>query len=150
MTWVRGWSRKDLRLLAGYSSRYCPASSSLSTLRWTRKLGSGEGLAPGSSPCCGAGAPPNPLTTGTVPKPACPTGRCPVQSSPPCSVPGTVAVTHLLAYLEAVTGQGPQDVRLQTLARSLDPYGKGDRATVELDTFLVVMRDWIAACQLHG
>nr|XP_048293991.1 protein KASH5 isoform X3 [Myodes glareolus] len=63
---------------------------------------------------------------------------------------GTVAVTHLLAYLEAVTGQGPQDVRLQTLARSLDPYGKGDGATVELDTFLVVMRDWIAACQLHG
>uniref|UniRef100_A0A8C2MA61 KASH domain containing 5 n=2 Tax=Cricetulus griseus TaxID=10029 RepID=A0A8C2MA61_CRIGR len=63
---------------------------------------------------------------------------------------GTVAVTHLLAYLEAVTGQGPQDVRLQTLARSLDPYGEGARATVELDTFLVVMRDWIAACQLHG
>ncbi|CAO2632818.1 Protein KASH5 [Lemmus lemmus] len=63
---------------------------------------------------------------------------------------GTVAVTHLLAYLEAVTGQGPQDVRLQTLARSLDPYGKGDGATVQLDTFLVVMRDWIAACQLHG
>ncbi|KAH0505439.1 Protein KASH5, partial [Microtus ochrogaster] len=63
---------------------------------------------------------------------------------------GSVAVTHLLAYLEAVTGQGPQDVRLQTLARSLDPYGKGDGATVELDTFLVVMQDWIAACQLHG
>ncbi|XP_040592070.1 protein KASH5 isoform X2 [Mesocricetus auratus] len=63
---------------------------------------------------------------------------------------GTVAVTHLLAYLEAVTGQGPQDVRLQTLARSLDPYGEGAGATVELDTFLVVMRDWIADCQLHG
>ncbi|OBS74477.1 hypothetical protein A6R68_14996, partial [Neotoma lepida] len=63
---------------------------------------------------------------------------------------GTVAVAHLLAYLEAVTGQSPQDVRLQTLARSLDPYGKGAGATVELDTFLVVMRDWIAACQLHG
>ncbi|KAL6053685.1 hypothetical protein STEG23_018918 [Scotinomys teguina] len=63
---------------------------------------------------------------------------------------GTVAVTHLLAYLEAVTGQGPQDVRLQTLARSLDPYGEGAGATVELGTFLVVMRDWIAACQLHG
>ncbi|KAL1769370.1 KASH5 isoform X1 [Sigmodon hispidus] len=63
---------------------------------------------------------------------------------------GTVAVAHLLAYLEAVTGQGPQDVRLQTLARSLDPYGEGAEATVELDTFLVVMRDWIAACQLHG
>ncbi|XP_051030185.1 protein KASH5 [Phodopus roborovskii] len=63
---------------------------------------------------------------------------------------GTVAVTHLLAYLEAVTGQGPQDVRLQTLARSLDPYGEGAGATVQLDTFLVVMRDWIAACQLHG
>ncbi|XP_051005385.1 protein KASH5, partial [Acomys russatus] len=63
---------------------------------------------------------------------------------------GTVAVAHLLAYLEAVTGQGPQDVRLQTLARSLDPYGEGAGATVELDTFLVVMRDWIAACQLQG
>ncbi|XP_059134769.1 protein KASH5 isoform X2 [Peromyscus eremicus] len=63
---------------------------------------------------------------------------------------GTVAVAHLLAYLEAVTGQGPQDVRLQTLARSLDPYGEGAEATVELGTFLVVMRDWIAACQLHG
>ncbi|MBZ3887251.1 Protein KASH5, partial [Sciurus carolinensis] len=63
---------------------------------------------------------------------------------------GTVAVTHVLAYLEAVTGQGPQDTRLQTLARSLDPKGKGPGATVDLDTFLVVMRDWIAACQLHG
>ncbi|XP_042130645.1 protein KASH5 isoform X1 [Peromyscus maniculatus bairdii] len=63
---------------------------------------------------------------------------------------GTVAVAHLLAYLEAVTGQGPQDVRLQTLARSLDPSGEGAGATVELGTFLVVMRDWIAACQLHG
>ncbi|XP_052034724.1 protein KASH5 [Apodemus sylvaticus] len=63
---------------------------------------------------------------------------------------GTVTVAHLLAYLEAVTGQGPQDVRLQTLARSLDPYGEGAGATVELDTFLVVMRDWIAACQLQG
>ena len=28
-------------------------------------------------------------------------------------------MTHLLAYLEAVTGQGPQDARLQTLACSL-------------------------------
>ncbi|XP_055469434.1 protein KASH5, partial [Psammomys obesus] len=63
---------------------------------------------------------------------------------------GTVSVAHLLAYLEAVTGQGPQDVRLQTLAQSLDPYGEGAGATVELDTFLVVMRDWIAACQLQG
>ena len=61
-----------------------------------------------------------------------------------------MTVAHLLAYLEAETGQGPQDVRLQTLARSLDPYGEGAGATVELDTFLVVMRDWIAACQLQG
>ncbi|KAG8521413.1 Protein KASH5 [Galemys pyrenaicus] len=63
---------------------------------------------------------------------------------------GTVTVTHVLAYLEAVTGRGPQDARLQTLACSLDPNGEGPRATVDLDTFLVVMRDWIAACQLDG
>ncbi|XP_057569383.1 protein KASH5 isoform X2 [Hippopotamus amphibius kiboko] len=63
---------------------------------------------------------------------------------------GTVAVTHVLAYLEAVTGRGPQDARLQTLASSLDPNGEGPQATVDLDTFLVVMRDWIAACQLDG
>ncbi|OWK16445.1 CCDC155 [Cervus elaphus hippelaphus] len=63
---------------------------------------------------------------------------------------GTVAVTHLLAYLEAVTGRGPQDARLQTLACSLDPNGEGPQATVDLDTFLVVMRDWITACQLDG
>ncbi|XP_070354747.1 protein KASH5 isoform X7 [Equus asinus] len=61
---------------------------------------------------------------------------------------GTVAVTHVLAYLEAVTGRGSQDARLQTLACSLDPNGEGPQATVNLDTFLVVMRDWIAACQL--
>nr|XP_044615036.1 protein KASH5 isoform X1 [Equus asinus] len=61
---------------------------------------------------------------------------------------GTVAVTHVLAYLEAVTGRGSQDARLQTLACSLDPNGEGPQATVDLDTFLVVMRDWIAACQL--
>ncbi|XP_039100194.1 protein KASH5 isoform X2 [Hyaena hyaena] len=61
---------------------------------------------------------------------------------------GVVAVTDVLAYLEAVTGQGPQDARLQTLACSLDPSGEGRQATVDLDTFLVVMRDWIAACQL--
>ncbi|KAM5236221.1 protein KASH5 [Ctenodactylus gundi] len=63
---------------------------------------------------------------------------------------GIVAVTQVLAYLEAVTGQGPQDARLQTLAQSLDPKGMGPQATVDLDTFLVVMRDWIAACQLPG
>ncbi|XP_025125301.3 protein KASH5 isoform X6 [Bubalus bubalis] len=63
---------------------------------------------------------------------------------------GTVAVTHLLAYLEAMTGRGPQDARLQTLACSLDPSGEGPQATVDLDTFLVVMRDWITACQLDG
>lgn len=91
----------------------------------------------------------NPLVTGTLLKPW-PVPLALVQSSPPCSVSGTVTVAHLLAYLEAVTGQGPQDVRLQTLARSLDPYGEGAGATVELDTFLVVMRDWIAACQLQG
>ncbi|PNJ41416.1 CCDC155 isoform 8, partial [Pongo abelii] len=53
---------------------------------------------------------------------------------------GTVAVAQVLAYLEAVTGQGPQDARLQTLANSLDPNGEGPKATVDLDTFLVVMR----------
>uniref|UniRef100_H0V519 KASH domain containing 5 n=1 Tax=Cavia porcellus TaxID=10141 RepID=H0V519_CAVPO len=63
---------------------------------------------------------------------------------------GTVAVTRVLAYLEAVTGQGPQDARLQTLTQSLDPNGEGPAATVDLNTFLVVMRNWIAACQLHG
>uniref|UniRef100_H0WQ97 KASH domain containing 5 n=1 Tax=Otolemur garnettii TaxID=30611 RepID=H0WQ97_OTOGA len=63
---------------------------------------------------------------------------------------GIVAVTHVLSYLEAVTGRGPQDARLQTLAHSLDPNGDGPQARVDLDTFLVVMRDWIAACQLHG
>nr|XP_012609916.1 protein KASH5 isoform X3 [Microcebus murinus] len=63
---------------------------------------------------------------------------------------GTVTVTHVLAYLEAVTGRGPQDTRLQTLAHSLDPNREGPQARVDLDTFLVVMRDWIAACQLHG
>ncbi|KAF5925938.1 hypothetical protein HPG69_000429 [Diceros bicornis minor] len=63
---------------------------------------------------------------------------------------GIVAVTHVLAYLEAVTGQSPQDARLQTLACSLDPNGEGPQATVDLDTFLVVMRDWITACQLDG
>ncbi|XP_074172208.1 protein KASH5 isoform X5 [Rhinolophus sinicus] len=63
---------------------------------------------------------------------------------------GVVAVTHVLAYLEAMTGRGPQDARLQTLACSLDPNGEGPRATVDLDTFLVVMRDWITACQLDG
>nr|KAF6273696.1 hypothetical protein mPipKuh1_002182 [Pipistrellus kuhlii] len=63
---------------------------------------------------------------------------------------GSVAVTRVLAYLEAVTGQGPQDARLQTLACSLDPNGEGPQATVDLDTFLVVMRDWITACQLDG
>lgn len=57
-------------------------------------------------------------------------------------------MTHVLAYLEAVTGRGSQDARLQTLACSLDPNGEGPQATVDLDTFLVVMRDWIAACQL--
>lgn len=67
-----------------------------------------------------------------------------------CSVSGTVAVTRVLAYLEAVTGQGPQDARLQTLTQSLDPNGEGPAATVDLNTFLVVMRNWIAACQLHG
>lgn len=59
-------------------------------------------------------------------------------------------MTRVLAYLEAVTGQGPQDARLQTLACSLDPSGEGPQATVDLDTFLVVMRDWITACQLDG
>lgn len=63
---------------------------------------------------------------------------------------GIVAVTHVLAYLEAVTGQDPQDARLQTLACNLDPNGEGPQATVDLDTFLAVMRDWIAACQLDG
>uniref|UniRef100_A0A8C7B5F4 KASH domain containing 5 n=1 Tax=Neovison vison TaxID=452646 RepID=A0A8C7B5F4_NEOVI len=63
---------------------------------------------------------------------------------------GLVAVTHVLAYLEAVTGQDPQDARLQTLACNLDPNGEGPQATVDLDTFLAVMRDWIAACQLDG
>nr|XP_012807610.1 protein KASH5 [Jaculus jaculus] len=63
---------------------------------------------------------------------------------------GTVVVTHVLAYLEAVTGQDSQDTRLQTLAQSLDPYREGPGATVDLDTFLIIMRDWIAACQLHG
>ncbi|XP_054553276.1 protein KASH5 isoform X2 [Talpa occidentalis] len=63
---------------------------------------------------------------------------------------GSVTVTHVLAYLEAVTGRGPQDARLQTLACSLDPNGEGPKATVDLDTFLAVMRDWIAACQLDG
>uniref|UniRef100_A0A8C0LMS8 KASH domain containing 5 n=1 Tax=Canis lupus dingo TaxID=286419 RepID=A0A8C0LMS8_CANLU len=63
---------------------------------------------------------------------------------------GIVAVTHVLAYLEAVTGRGPQDTRLRTLACNLDPNGEGPQATVDLDTFLAVMRDWIAACQLDG
>ncbi|KAI5759620.1 KASH5 [Gulo gulo luscus] len=63
---------------------------------------------------------------------------------------GLVAVTHVLAYLEAVTGQDPQDARLQTLACNLDPNGEGPQATVDLDTFLAVMRDWIATCQLDG
>nr|XP_035924159.1 protein KASH5 isoform X8 [Halichoerus grypus] len=63
---------------------------------------------------------------------------------------GIVAVTHVLAYLEAVTGQDPQDARLQTLACNLDPNGEGPQATVDLDTFLAVMRDWIASCQLDG
>ncbi|XP_039734651.1 protein KASH5 [Pteropus medius] len=63
---------------------------------------------------------------------------------------GFVAVTHILAYLEAMTGRSPRDARLQTLARSLDPNGEGPQATVDLDSFLVVMRDWIAACQLDG
>ncbi|KAK1329955.1 hypothetical protein QTO34_010139 [Cnephaeus nilssonii] len=40
---------------------------------------------------------------------------------------GSVAVTRVLAYLEAVTGQGPQDARLQTLACSLDPNGRALR-----------------------
>ena len=59
-------------------------------------------------------------------------------------------MTHVLAYLEAVTGRGPQDTRLRTLACNLDPNGEGPQATVDLDTFLAVMRDWIAACQLDG
>nr|XP_055167120.1 protein KASH5 isoform X3 [Nyctereutes procyonoides] len=63
---------------------------------------------------------------------------------------GIVTVTHVLAYLEAVTGRGPQDTRLRTLACNLDPNGEGPQATVDLDTFLAVMRDWIAACQLDG
>ncbi|KAM6223629.1 protein KASH5 [Rhynchocyon petersi] len=63
---------------------------------------------------------------------------------------GVVAVTQVVAYLETVTGRGPQDSCLQTLARSLDPNGEGPGATVDLDTFLAVMRDWIAACQLDG
>ncbi|XP_075394015.1 protein KASH5 [Tenrec ecaudatus] len=63
---------------------------------------------------------------------------------------GTVAVTQVVAYLETVTGRGPQDMHLQTLARSLDPNREGAGATVDLDTFLVVMRDWISACQLDG
>ncbi|CAK7300029.1 Protein KASH5 [Vulpes lagopus] len=63
---------------------------------------------------------------------------------------GIVAVTHVLAYLEAVTGRGPQDTRLRTLACNLDPNGEGPQATVDLNTFLAVMRDWIAACQLDG
>ncbi|KAI5935985.1 Protein KASH5 [Manis javanica] len=63
---------------------------------------------------------------------------------------GIVAVTRVLAYLETVTGRGSQDARLQTLACSLDPNGEGPQATVDLDTFLVVMRDWIATCQLDG
>ncbi|XP_007941201.1 protein KASH5 [Orycteropus afer afer] len=61
---------------------------------------------------------------------------------------GIVAVTQVVAYLETVTGRGPQDTRLQTLARSLDPNGEGPQATVDLATFLAVMRDWIATCQL--
>lgn len=71
-------------------------------------------------------------------------------SSPSALFLGLVVVTHVLAYLEAVTGQGSQDERLQTLARSLDPNGEGPQATVDLHTFLSVMRDWIAACQLDG
>lgn len=83
------------------------------------------------------------------PSPA-PTPHLPQTPSQHAVSLGIVAVTHVLAYLEAVTGQDPQDARLQTLACNLDPNGEGPQATVDLDTFLAVMRDWIAACQLDG
>lgn len=83
----------------------------------------------------------------TCPQPLPPPAQTPSQHA---LFPGIVAVTHVLAYLETVTGRGSQDARLQTLACSLDPNGEGPQATVDLDTFLVVMRDWIATCQLDG
>ncbi|XP_036599509.1 protein KASH5 [Trichosurus vulpecula] len=61
---------------------------------------------------------------------------------------GVVAVGQVLAYLEAVTGRGPQDSNLCSLAQALDPYGEGPGAIVDRATFFSIMQDWIATCQL--
>ncbi|XP_056652716.1 protein KASH5 isoform X7 [Monodelphis domestica] len=61
---------------------------------------------------------------------------------------GVVAVSQVLAYLEAVTGRGPQDSDLCSLGQALDPHGKGPTATVDRATFFRIMQGWIATCQL--
>ncbi|XP_020859886.2 LOW QUALITY PROTEIN: protein KASH5 [Phascolarctos cinereus] len=61
---------------------------------------------------------------------------------------GVVAVGQVLAYLEAVTGRGPQDSDLCSLAQALDPNGEGPAATVDRATFFNIMQGWIATCQL--
>ncbi|XP_068959556.1 protein KASH5 [Petaurus breviceps papuanus] len=61
---------------------------------------------------------------------------------------GVVAVGQVLAYLEAVTGRGPQDSDLCSLAQALDPCGEGPTALVDRATFFSIMQDWIATCQL--
>lgn len=102
-----------------------------------------------AQPGCGVGLPPAKLVMSYLMSPT----LTPQLVHPPTwhvLSPGFVAVTHILAYLEAMTGRSPQDTRLQTLAHSLDPNGEGPQATVDLHTFLVIMRDWIAACQLDG
>ncbi|XP_038608937.1 protein KASH5 [Tachyglossus aculeatus] len=60
---------------------------------------------------------------------------------------GKVPVAQILSYIEAVSGQGAGDARLQSLASQLDPERKG--ASVDLRTFLAVTGDWISYCQQY-
>ncbi|XP_039769305.1 protein KASH5 isoform X2 [Ornithorhynchus anatinus] len=58
---------------------------------------------------------------------------------------GKVPVAQILTYIEAVSGQGAGDDRLQSLANQLDPEQKG--ASVDFGTFLAITKDWISYCQ---
>ncbi|KAM3821199.1 protein KASH5 [Vipera latastei] len=61
---------------------------------------------------------------------------------------GHVSVSHIIEYLQEMTGQSCEDWRLQSLYKRLDPEEQG--LTVDFSTFYSVMKDWIADCQQEG
>ncbi|XP_074872396.1 protein KASH5 [Carettochelys insculpta] len=61
---------------------------------------------------------------------------------------GQVSVFRIIEYLQSVTGQSCEEGRLQLLYKMLDPEEKG--ASVDLPTFHVIMKTWIADCRQDG